>query len=365
MREVRAAVLRDPASPYILETFRFPEPGPGEVVVRIEAAGYCHTDVLPRSEAFPVTPLVTGHEGAGVVEAVGPGVRLDVGAHVVLTFDACHTCTACRTGHSAYCDEFTPRNLSGRSVPGSTPANDRIDSTVGNRWFGQSSFATHALVTERNAVEVDSDIPFDILAPLGCGVQTGAGSVLHALAVPAGASLAVYGAGSVGLAAIMAARIAGARTIVAVDRHEHRLALARELGATHTVVADNNTAAAVTHIVPGGTEFGLDTTGVPAVIAAGVAALRKRGIMGLVGVQSESLVLSPLALSSGKQLRGILEGDVVPHVFIPEMTRMWRTGQFPVERLVTRFFLDDINAAEAASLDGSVIKPVLIPEHHR
>src|SRR5262245_17689821 len=192
--KIQAAVLRDGDKPYFLERLELAGPGVGEILVRIVGTGMCHTDMVPRAAEFAALaplPLVTGHEGAGVVEATGAGVSgIAVGDHVVLSFDSCGFCGTCRGGHPAYCDSFLSRNLSGRHLDGSSPATDEAGKPVGARWFGQSSFASHALATARNAVVVDRSLPLEILGPLGCGIQTGAGSVLVAMGVRAGATIA-------------------------------------------------------------------------------------------------------------------------------------------------------------------------------
>jgi aryl-alcohol dehydrogenase len=236
-RTITAAVLRHPDAPFQLEELRLPEPEEDQILVRIAASGMCHTDLMPRQPgSFVRPPIVVGHEGSGVVDAVGPGVTdLAVGDHVVLTFDSCGTCRNCREGHPAYCTTFWRRNMGGQAVNGHAPATDADGSPVAVRWFGQSSFATHALASPRNAVRVDRTLPLHLLAPLGCSVQTGAASIITALAVTLGDTVAVFGTGSVGLTAVMAAHAIGAITIVAVDARPKRLELARELGATHTV----------------------------------------------------------------------------------------------------------------------------------
>ena len=269
--DITAAVLRSPDGAYTLEAVELAEPGPGEVLVRIVAASMCHTDVLPRAEGgLAPLPIVTGHEGAGIVERVGPGVATPaVGDHVVLSFDSCGQCRNCRHDLPCYCETFLVRNLSGRRVDGSTAMTDLDSAEVSSRWFGQSSFATHAIATARNAVVVDATLPLELMAPLGCGLLTGAGSILVALDVQPGTSVVVTGAGAVGLAAIMAAKAAGATTIVAVDLHDHRLELAAELGATHLLRGDvDDLAAAVIAATEGGADYGFDTTGVPSVMTA-------------------------------------------------------------------------------------------------
>jgi aryl-alcohol dehydrogenase len=363
--KIQAAVLRAGDKPYSLERLELAGPGAGEILVRIVGTGMCHTDMVPRSPEFAALaplPLVPGHEGAGVVEAVGAGVSgIAIGDHVVLSFDSCGFCASCRGGHPAYCESFLPRNLSGRNVDGSSPATDEAGKPVGARWFGQSSFASHALATARNGVVVDRSLPLEILGPLGCGIQTGAGSVLVAMGVRAGATIAVYGAGAVGLAAVMAARVAGATTIIAIDLHPSRLYLARELGATHTIDGKAADVAQQILSLTGGVEYAFDTTGIPSVIAGAVTALRPLGVCGLVGVRGADLVLPPLTLELGKTVMGIIEGDVVPQRFIPQMIAFWKQSRFPFDRLVRKFPLAKIDEAERASLSGEVVKPVLLP----
>ncbi|MFE2998094.1 alcohol dehydrogenase catalytic domain-containing protein, partial [Nocardia sp. NPDC059246] len=202
MIQTTAAVLREPKGPFTIEAITLDEPGPGEVVVRIAGVGLCHTDLLPRvAEGLPL-PLVCGHEGSGAVVAVGDGVtELEVGDHVVISFDSCGSCRSCESGRPAYCATFFPRNLSGRRVDGGTNAKDAAGEDVSARWFGQSTFAAVTVVTARNAVKVDKGLPLHLLGPLGCGFQTGAGAVLESLRVEPGSSIIVFGAGAVGLAA--------------------------------------------------------------------------------------------------------------------------------------------------------------------
>jgi len=362
---IEAAVLRDRSGPFTLEKLELPEPGPGEVLVEVAGVGFCHTDLLPRLPGFMARPpIVVGHEGAGVVSAAGPGVNgIPIGAHVLLSFDSCGRCTNCASGHPAYCATFLRRNLTGRTLDGPCRVVDRQGAPVAARWFGQSSFATHVIAGARNVVIVDHDLPLHLLGPLGCAIQTGAGSILIALGVQAGASVAIYGVGAVGMAAVMAAQVAGAATIVAVDLHDSRLGLARELGATHVVRGDcGDVAARVVAAAGDGTQYALDTTGVPEVIAGAVEALRPTGTLGLVGTGSRELVLAPLALAHGKNVMGILEGDAVPQVFLPRLIGLWRQGRFPFDRLVRTYHLQEINQAEQDHASGATIKPVLLPK---
>jgi aryl-alcohol dehydrogenase len=362
-RAITAAVLRHPEQPFQLEELRLPEPAEDQILVRVAAAGMCHTDLMPRQPgSFVRPPIVVGHEGAGVVEAIGPRVTdIAVGDHVVLTFDSCGACHNCRDGHPAYCRTFWRRNLGGQAVNGNA-ATDADGLPVAVRWFGQSSFATHALASRRNAVTVDPTLPLHLLGPLGCSVQTGAGSIILALAVTLGENVAVFGTGSVGLAAVMAAHAVGAVTIVAVDAQPKRLELAQELGATHTVSSGTeDVRRALKQIAPEGLDAALDTTGVAEMVNTALGALRLRGRCGLVGTPRGPLELSPTAVSLGRSVHGILQGDAVPHHFIPQLIELWRQSRLPFDRLVTEYALDEINEAEHAMRSGEVIKPVLRP----
>ena len=359
--QIQAAVLRDPAGAYAIEDVELGDPGPGEVRVRIVGAGMCHTDVLPRA-GIVAPPIVTGHEGSGVIDAVGEGVtRVAPGDHVVLSFDSCGTCVPCRQGAPAYCDTFMFRNLTGRRLDGRTSVTDASGGQVSARWIRQSSFDTYCIATERNVVKVDPSLPLEKLGPLGCGIQTGAGSILVAMKVSAGSSLVVFGAGAVGLSAVMAGAVAGATTIIAVDLQQHRLDLALELGATHVLRGDDpNLVGAIHGLTGGGANYSFDTTGVPGVMLAALQCLRMTGVCGYVGVQTGPLELDGMALV-GKTAMGILEGGADPQTFIPHMIELWQAGRFPFDRLVETYPMSRINEAEQSSLAGGTIKPVLIP----
>lgn len=362
--EITAAVLRRPDAPYSLESLELADPGPGQVLVGVRAVGHCHTDLLPRAGVLPIPmPMVAGHEGAGVVEAVGPGVTsVAPGDHVVLSYASCGVCPACDGGRPFGCDLFAPLNLVGATLDGSVTATDSDGASVATRWFGQSSFATHALATERNVVKIDPDLPFELMAPLGCGLQTGAGTVLNTLRPRPGDSIAVFGTGAVGSAAIMAAAAAGCTTIVGIDLHEHRLELARELGATHVVRGDADDVAAEVIATTGrGVRYALDTTGVNAVVTAAVTALEVGGTAALVGVSAPDLAVPARLISMGKTVVGVIEGDADPKAFIPRLISLWRAGRFPIEKLVTTYPLADIDRAERAAAVGEVVKPVLLP----
>ncbi|GAA3208802.1 NAD(P)-dependent alcohol dehydrogenase [Actinocorallia longicatena] len=360
---IEAAVLRAADAPYSVEAVDLAEPGPGEVLVRIAGTGMCHTDLLGRAPGDRIAkPVILGHEGSGVIEAVGPGVvSLRAGQHVVLSFDSCGGCAECRGSRPTACSRMTALNMRGTPADGVVRARDERGTAVNNRWFGQSSFATHALATVANTVPVADDLPLELLGPLGCGVQTGAGAMLISLGVGVGDSVAIFGAGAVGLAAVMAAKAAGATTIVAVDLNEARRDLALELGATHALDgADPDLTRRIRRLGGEGVRCSFDTTAVPAIVAAAVGCLRAGGVCGLAGVGSAEYRLDPMVLL-GRTVKGIIVGDAVPQVFVPRLIELWRLGRFPFDRLIRTYPLTSVNEAEADAVEGKVVKPVLIP----
>ncbi|NMN98400.1 NAD(P)-dependent alcohol dehydrogenase [Antrihabitans stalactiti] len=361
--EIEAAVLRSTDAPFTLETAQLAEPGPGQILVEVHGVGFCHTDLLPRTPGFAATlPIVAGHEGAGIVRALGPGVTgIDSGTHVLMSFDSCGGCGKCLTGHPSYCSSFWPRNMPNHSAGTHDPIRDMQDNPVSSRWFGQSSFATHALATIRNVVPIDPRLDLTLVGPLGCSMQTGAGAILNSLAVQAGSSVVVLGTGSVGLAAVMAARVAGATTIVAVDRNTERLAMAERLGATDTMEAGVDLGRMLRKATRGGADYALDTTGISEVIAEGIAGLCSTGVIGLVSAPKTDLLLPAATLARGKTVTGILEGDAVPQRLIPDLIELWQQSRFPFDELVQTYPLSHINDAERDMISGKTIKPVLVP----
>lgn len=358
--DIQAAVTEAAGGRFRIETLRIDAPGPEQVLVRIVACGVCHTDMVMRDGALPVPfPAVFGHEGAGVIEAVGPDVTgLAPGDHVLLSFDSCGACPACHDHQPGYCPEFFPRNFLGALAPeqgGLWRGGERIGSNI----FGQSAFASHALAHPRNVVKVEADLPLHLLAPLGCGIQTGAGTVLETLAVRPGQSIAVLGAGAVGLAAVMAAMIAGAGRIALLDRHPHRLDLGRDLGATETATRLDTLTAPFDHVV--------DTTGVPALLGPAVDLLAPRGTLALVGAypSDPKLVIDASAVMSlGRRIVGVVEGGIDPQRFVPQLIAHYRTGRLPMEKLVRTYPFAAIDQAVHDSETGAVIKPVLRMEQH-
>ena len=358
-----AAVLRSPSAAFTLEHMEVEEPREDEVVVEIHAAGMCHTDLLPRElppEMF-AGPIVRGHEGAGIVTETGAAITtVERGDKVLLSFNSCGNCAACARQKLPYCFNFMQYNTGGRA-DGTTAFTDASGGAVQSHFFGQSSFSTLTVAAERSLVKVPPDTDLSTAAPLACGVQTGAGAVLNSLSVPAGASLVVAGAGTLGLSAIMTARMVGADPIIAIDRHRGRLELAERFGATHVLTGDPaELTAGILDITGVGADFAFDTTGNAGVVTAMYNGLNTIGTIGLSGVGVGTVELSVFAMITGRTITGIMEGDSVPAEFIPRLMAHHRAGEFPYDELITTFTFEDINEAEHASASGEVVKPVLV-----
>ena len=364
-----AAVARTPRGDFSIETLDIEAPRVGEVLVRIAGVGLCHTDLIFRDQFAPYPlPAVLGHEGAGTIEKLGEGVDgLAVGDRVVLGFSSCGHCARCDEGLPSYCREFPPLNYAGMRLDDGSTALSVRDEPVSSHFFGQSSFATHAVVRARNVVKVtDPSAPLDLLGPLGCGFQTGAGGVMRSMACPAGSSIVIVGGGPVGLAAVMGAKIQNCATIILVEPVAARRALGRDLGATHAIdPLAGDVTAAIRAILPDGTDFAFDTSGRIDAIEAAMAALAPRGMIGLVGVPpraEDSLAINIAGMITfGQRVIGIMEGDSDPQTFIPELIAHYAAGRFPFDRLVRTFPLSDINEAIAAQARGDCVKVVLIP----
>ena len=363
--KIQAAVAWEAGAALSIEEFDLDEPRADEILVRVEAVGVCHTDDNARLGRLPVVfPIILGHEGAGTVERVGASVtKVKPGDRVLFTPDYCGQCEQCVLGKTPYCDQAVAVTFTGTRPDGS-PRAHQDGGPVRASFFGQSSFATHSLVTERNIVPVAADAPLHYLAGFTCGVQTGAGAILNAMPVGSASKVAVWGTGAVGLAAVMAAKASGAAEIVAIDRVGHRLALAAELGATVTIDTTGqdlyDVAAAVVKATGRGADVALDTTGNPAVILAEVRSLATHGTASVITSSGAPVNLPPGdLLLKGRQLRGTMGGPINPTVFIPRLLDLHAQGRFPVERLVKNYPFAALNMAIGHSLSGDTIQPVL------
>ena len=348
---VQAAVAEAADRPFTLQEVELDEPRADEILVRLVACGICHTD-MTMQQLWPRLagnagryPVVFGHEGAGVVEQVGHTVkRVRPGDAVVMSYRSCRACLECAAGRPYYCARFAALNASGVRSDGSTTlsANGR---PVYGSFFGQSSFATHALAYEDNAVVVGGDVDLSVAAPFGCGVQTGAGTVMNVLELDERSSLVVFGAGGVGLPAVMAARALGVAAIVVVDPVLARRQLAAELGATVTLDPKvDDVVEAVRDHTHGGATSAIETTAIVDVLLQALDCLGARGT----------------CVALGKSLRTTIEGDSDPHELIPKLLQLHARGELPVERLIRTYRFADFGRAMRDAESGATIKPVLI-----
>lgn len=362
----KAAICRGKDQTFSIEDIELDDLRADELRIRIVACGICHTDLAVRDGQLPVPlPIVLGHEGAGIVEAVGGGVTVArPGDRVVMSFNSCGQCPSCDIDAPTYCYNFLSHNWAGTRADGS-PTMFADGAPMNANFFGQSSFATHAIAHQRNVVRVPdkaAHLPLEQLAPIGCGLMTGAGAVLRSMDVRRGMPIAVFGAGTVGMAAIMAAKVAGADPIIAVDVNDDRLALARELGATHIFNAKADASANIRALCPAGIGYAFDTTGIKAMIEKAFALLAPRGVLGIVGASDPADELAfneSQFMGGGRTAKGILGGDSDVGPFVVELIELHLAGKFPFERLIGYFDFAQIDDAIAASESGKVVKPVL------
>ena len=364
--EIKAAVVSETSGEFRIERLDLCDPNDDEVVVRILGVGICHTDLAWRDGHLPIPPppSVFGHEGAGVVERVGGRVtKVKPGDHVVLAWDYCGACAPCKSGKVLYCLNFFLHNFHGARPDGSITLH-KDDQAIHGSFFSQSSFADFALANERNVVKVRDDVPLEILGPMGCGVMTGAGAVMNSLQPRPGSAIAVFGVGAVGMSAVLAAAVCGCTTIIAVDVNADRLKVAKELGATHTVNANEvDPVEAIRNMTGGGVEFSLECVGSPKVLRQAVDVLPRLGVCGLLGVvpPGTEVALDMDLIMNGRTVKGILGGDAIPDLFIPRLIELYHQGRLPFDRLVAFYPFDAINQAVEDMEAGRVIKPVLRP----
>jgi len=365
MLHARAAVTPKANAPFDIRDIAIDAPRSGEVLINIRAVGICHSDLVMVSGAFGTRfPAVFGHEGAGVVEAIGAGVdKVAVGDKVLLTFNSCGACGRCAEHDPSYCAHFAPINMACVRSDGSSRLHlDGVD--VSDNFFGQSSFASRAIAFERNIIKLPPNADLATLAPLGCGIQTGAGAVLRSLRAQAGQSLVIIGGGSVGLSALLAGKIAGCAPIFVVEPQESRRALALELGADHVIdPLSADLQASVRAIARAGVDLVVDTSGNVAAMSAALGVLANKGKLGLVGLPGAIDAALPVPiiqwLTQGGTLRGIVEGDSDPETFLPELIDYHMQGKLPFEKFVTTYPFEQINQAVTDSHDGKCVKVVL------
>jgi aryl-alcohol dehydrogenase len=365
--KTRAAVVNEKSAPFSIEELELGSLRSDEVLVQISGVGICHTDLICRDQVYPVPlPCVLGHEGSGIVQEVGAEVsHLNKGDAVVLSYRSCGECVNCERNEPSHCINIFPCNFSGVRADGSTSLS-RDGKPVHGFFFAQSSFAQYAITHASNTVKVpdDSQVPLEFLGPLGCGIQTGAGAVMNSLKPDASSSLIVFGCGSVGIAAIMAAKIIGCRIIIAVDPMLERRKIAEQLGATHSIdPTQQDPVASCIEITTYGADYSLECTGLPSVFRQSVDALIVNGICGLIGAAppETEVTLDMNSIMFGRTVKGIIEGDSIPQTFIPELIGLYQQGKFPLDKLITTYSLDDIEIAISDMEKGKTLKAVLIP----
>ena len=361
---VRGAVLWETGRPLEVVDLELDPPGRGEVLVRVRAAGLCHSDLSVMDGSRPrVMPMVLGHEAAGEVLDVGPGVTaVRPGDHVVLAFvPVCGECLPCQSGRAALCEPGAAANVAGTLLGGERRWHHR-DERV-HHHLGVSAFAERIVVSERSLVRVDPELPFEVAAVFGCAVLTGVGAVVNSADVRLGETVAVFGLGGVGLAAVLGAVAAGASTVVAVDRVPEKLDLARELGASHAIAADEDVVAAVREATGGGADHAIETVGSEVVLTQAYAATRRGGTTVTVGLPHPERVLSIPAVSlvvEERTLKGSYLGSCVPARDIPRFVALHRAGRLPVDRLLThRLGLDEINMGFERLARGEAVRQVI------
>ncbi len=362
--QVAAAVVRQKSGPFVIERLELEDPRPDEVLVRVAASGMCATDLHGRDGYYNTPyPCVYGHEGAGVVEAVGKSVStLAIGDHVVMSFPWCGTCANCRREMQSHCQKSFDWKFSGKRPDGSTMLSNN-GAEVYSAYFQQSSFSSHTLANERFVVKVRKDAPLELIGPFACSGQTGAGAVFNTMRPKAGEAFAVFGVGAVGLSGLVAAKVAGCDPIIAIDIHDGRLQLARELGATQTLnhTARGDVVSEIRRITGHGVRFSLETSAQPAVLREAVEALMPAGTCVLLGSarSGTEVTLDMPFLQFGRTVHGVIQGDSHPKEFIPSLIDLLMEGKMPVDRMITFYDLGEINRAARDAERGSTIKPVI------
>ena len=366
---MKAAVLEAPAKDLVVDRVEIQEPRSGEVLVRLAASGVCHSDlhVIHGTQTTPL-PVVLGHEGAGVVESVGPNVtRVKVGDHVVLSWTPyCGQCAYCQSGHPNLCEVVYATMGNGTLFDG-TSRLSRAGKPLYHYSF-ISSFAQYSVVPESGCVVIEPDIPLDKAALVGCAVMTGVGAAINTAHVHPGSAVAVIGAGGVGLNAIQGARLAGAAPIIAVDVNPAKLALARTFGATHVVnAAEVNAVATIRDLTKGmGADYTFEAVGRPETMRQCWEMARPGGTVVMVGIAPEG---SELALPANRIVReerrlvGSFYGSARPHIDMPMILNLYTAGKLMLDELVThRFSLEQINEAVHTLESGEAVRPVIIYE---
>lgn len=362
--QIKAALLYEPNTPLSIEEVTLDEPRQNEALVRMVATGLCHTDLHVMKGDIPnALPVVLGHEGAGVVEKIGPGVTtLQPGDHVLLlALYTCGTCRYCAAGQPALCPESLTHQIMG-DMPSGGKRLRKGDQEL-NHFYSQGSFAEYAVIHERQAVKIRNEAPLEIACILGCGVTTGLGAIINRSGMRPGDNVVVYGCGGVGLGSVMAAKLAGAGKLIAVDTLDSKLEKARELGADHVINASReNPQEKILEITGIGADISVESIGKIPVMTQAFSSIHNGGTCVIVGIApvTDMLSIAPFELLLGKKLIGSVFGNVRPSIDIPMYIDLYMAGKLPIDKLITRYYtLDEVNEGYEAMEKGEIIRSAI------
>lgn len=346
-----------------IEQVELGEMGPTEVLLEIKAVGICHTDIAASKGIYPFEmPAILGHEGAGIVMEAGEESHgFQPGDHVIVSYASCGECPRCKEQKPYICKDFYRLNVKGLDSSGSKKIK-KSDGTMVSNFFGQSSFSEYIIADVKNLIKVPKDIPLELLGPLACGIQTGMGVVLEKMKPAMESSIIIFGCGTVGLSAIIAAKIQGCHPIIAVDVNEAKLEFAKAFGATHSINSkDRNVQEEVRNITEYGCEYAIESTGIPAILQETINALSIPGTCAVLSATNSNTEVNLLykALQSERTIMGSVMGSVNPQEFVPKMIDYYRQGILPLEKLITYYDFKDVNQAVEDIEAGAVIKAVL------
>jgi len=369
---MKAAVCYEIGKPLQVEEVTLDKPKDHEVLIKLVACGTCHSDLhFMRGDMPMPTPVVVGHEGAGIVEKVGPGVTtLKRGDHVILMVGfSCGKCSFCAGGRPTLCIENLPIQMMA-TLPGGEKRLHKGDQEL-HHLFGLACFAEYAVVHERSAVKVREDAPLDVVCILGCGTSTGIGAVLNTAGLRAGESIAIYGCGGVGLGAVMAAKLAGAGMTIAVDKVDRKLKMAKELGADYIInAAQENPQERIASLtgkdvltpLQAGADYALECIGNADVMMQAFASIHIGGkclVMGMAPLGA-MLNIAPFEFLLGKTITGSTQGDIKPLVDVPRYVDLYMNGKLPLDKLISKSYrLDQINEAYGALERGEIIRGIV------
>ena len=363
--KIKAAVLFEAHKPFEILDLDLQEPRRGEVLVRIAAAGVCHSDyhLVSGATQHPM-PVVAGHEGAGVVEAVGPGVdTIRPGDHVVLNWTPdCGHCFYCLRGKPNLCETWTELIWAGTMLDGTT----RL--SLGGRpvyhYCGLASFATHAVVPRQSCVVAPREVPLEVAALVGCAVATGVGATIYTTSVRPGDSVAVFGCGGVGLSVLQGARLCGAQTLIAVDRNAGKMEVAKRFGATHVLMSGPDVVQSIRNITGRGVDHAFEAVGLPALQELALHAVRPGGTLVLAGLSPMDTATNlpgAILTRQEKTVKGSYYGSVSPRRDFPMLLDLYRQGRLDLDSLISkRYPLSQINEAYADMLAGSLARGVIV-----